>query len=150
MRAVVQRVTRAHVVVADEVVGEIENGLCVLVGAGSDDSSADVKYLASKLTGLRIFSDEDGKMNRSVMDVGGGILAISQFTLYGDARKGRRPAFTSAMAPEPAQELYQDLVAALRAARVAKVATGVFRAEMKVHLVNDGPVTILLDSKKLF
>ena len=150
MRAVVQRVSEARVLVEGQVVGEIERGLCVLIGAGAVDTEADVSYLVSKLTGLRIFPDDDGKMNLSVMDIGGGVLAISQFTLYGDARKGRRPAFTAALAPGPAEALYDRLVGELRSAGVAKVGTGVFRADMKVHLVNDGPVTILLDSKKQF
>jgi D-tyrosyl-tRNA(Tyr) deacylase len=150
MRAVVQRVSEARVVVDGQVVGEIGPGLCVLIGAGKGDDSSDVHYLAGKLTGLRIFQDEHGKMNRSVMDVGGGILAISQFTLFGDTRKGRRPAFAHALEPGAAEALYDQLVEQLRAAGVARVATGVFRADMKVHLVNDGPVTILVDSKKLF
>jgi len=150
MRAVVQRVTEARVVVDGQVVGEIGRGLCVLVGAGAGDGDDDVAYLVGKLMGLRIFPDDDGKMNRSVMDVGGGVLAISQFTLFGDARKGRRPAFTSALEPTQAKVLYDRLVDQLRAAGVAQVGTGIFGADMKVSLVNDGPVTILLDSKKLF
>ncbi len=150
MRAVVQRCRRARVTVADQVVGSIEHGLCVLVGAGKGDGPADVEYLVDKLVNLRIFADDDGKMNRSVLDVTGGVLLISQFTLYGDTRKGRRPAFVDALEPGPAEALYDDVVARTRAAGVTQVATGVFRADMQVELVNDGPVTILLDSRKLF
>lgn len=150
MRSVVQRVTRAQVTVAGEVVGAIEQGLCVLVGAGDGDGDADVAYTVDKLVNLRIFADADGKMNRSVLDLGGGVLLISQFTLFGDARKGRRPAFTGALEPVMAQQRYDQVVAGVRAAGVARVATGVFRADMAVELVNDGPVTILLDSRKTF
>jgi len=150
MRSVVQRVTRAQVTVAGEVVGSIEQGLCVLVGAGDGDGDADVAYTVDKLVNLRIFADDDGKMNRSVLDVGGGVLLISQFTLFGDARKGRRPAFVGALEPVAAERRYGEVVAGVRAAGVTRVATGVFRADMAVELVNDGPVTILLDSKKLF
>lgn len=150
MRAVVQRVTRAQVTVDGAVVGSIGPGLCVLVGAGSGDGDPDVTYLADKLANLRIFPDDAGKMNRSVLDTGGGVLVISQFTLYGDARKGRRPAFIDALEPVAAEKLIEDLVAKLRAAGVAHVGTGVFRADMAVELVNDGPVTILLDSRKQF
>src|SRR5262245_27489949 len=128
MRAVVQRVTRASVSVDGQVVGEIAAGLCCLVGAGADDGADDDAYLVDKIANLRIFADDAGKMNRSVLDVGGGVLAVSQFTLYGDARKGRRPAFTAALEPTRAEALYGDLVAGLRAAGVAPVATGVFRA----------------------
>jgi D-aminoacyl-tRNA deacylase len=150
MRTVVQRVVRASVTVGGEVVGAIGPGLCVLVGAGDGDGPQDVAYTVDKLVNLRIFADDAGKMNRSVLDAGGGVLAVSQFTLYGDARKGRRPAFTSALEPVAAERLYEDLVAGLRAAGVADVATGVFGAMMEVALVNDGPVTILLDSRKAF
>jgi D-tyrosyl-tRNA(Tyr) deacylase len=150
MRAVVQRVERARVRVAGEVVGEIGEGLCALVGAGQGDGSDDVRYLVDKIVNLRIFRDQADKMNRSVLEVGGGVLAVSQFTLYGDARKGRRPAFVDALAPEPAEALYRELVAGLRASGVTAVATGVFGAMMAVELVNDGPVTILLDSRKQF
>jgi D-tyrosyl-tRNA(Tyr) deacylase len=122
----------------------------VLLGAGSGDTDVDVAYLAEKLVNLRIFADDAGKMNRSVLDVAGGVLMISQFTLYGDARKGRRPAFLDALEPVAAEALYQRAVTAVRAAGVAHVATGVFRADMQVELVNDGPVTILLDSRKQF
>ena len=150
VRSVVQRVSRARVTVEGQVVGAIERGLLVLVGAGGGDAAADVAYTVDKIVNLRIFPDEAGKMNRSVLDVGGGVLAVSQFTLYGDARKGRRPAFVDALEPVAAEKLYQDVVAGLRAAGVAHVATGVFRAHMEVELVNDGPVTILLDSRKTF
>ena len=150
MRAVVQRVTRACVRVDGRVVGDIGLGLCVLVGAGRDDTTADVAYAVDKVVNLRIFPDDDGKMNRSVLDVAGGVLAVSQFTLYGDARKGRRPAFVSALEPDAAQKLYETFVDGVRAAGVDRVGTGVFGAMMEVDLVNDGPVTILLDSKKLF
>ena len=150
MRAVVQRVRRASVAVHGEVTGAIEHGLVVLVGAGQGDGEADAAYLADKLVNLRIFADDAGKMNRSVLDIGGGVLLVSQFTLYGDARKGRRPAFVEALEPVAAEALYQRTVDAVRALGVTHVATGVFRADMQVELVNDGPVTILLDSKKLF
>jgi D-aminoacyl-tRNA deacylase len=150
MRAVVQRATRASVTVADEGVGTIGRGLVVLVAAGAGDGPADVAYLVDKIVNLRVFPDDDGKMNRSLLEVGGGVLAVSQFTLYGDARRGRRPGFIDAMEPVAAEALYQEVIAGLRAAGVAEVATGRFRTEMQVELVNDGPVTILLDSKKLF
>ena len=146
MRSVVQRVTRAQVTVDGAIVGAIEHGLCVLVGAGAGDGPDDVAYTADKLVNLRIFADDAGKMNRSVLDVAGGVLLVSQFTLYGDARKGRRPAFVDALEPVAAQALYQRTVDAVRALGVARVATGVFRADMQVELVNDGPVTILLEA----
>jgi D-tyrosyl-tRNA(Tyr) deacylase len=150
MRAVVQRVTRAEVRVGGEVVGRIGRGLLVLVGAGAGDEAADVAYLAEKVVNLRIFEDEEGKMNRSLLEVGGGLLAVSQFTLYGDARKGRRPSFVGALEPRAAEALYRDFVAAAARAGVAEVATGRFGAMMEVDLVNWGPVTILLDSRKDF
>jgi D-tyrosyl-tRNA(Tyr) deacylase len=150
MRAVIQRVRRAQVTVAGEVVGAIEHGLCVLLGAGAGDGDADLAYVVDKLVNLRIFADDAGKMNRSVLEVGGGVLLISQFTLYGDVRKGRRPAFVDALEPVAAERLYDQAVAAVRAAGVTRVATGVFRADMQVELINDGPVTILVDSKKQF
>ena len=150
MRAVVQRCRRGSVTVAGEVVSAIDHGLVVLLGAGRGDAEADVAYVVDKLVNLRIFADDDGKMNRSVLDVAGGVLLISQFTLYGDTRKGRRPAFVDALEPGPAEALYERAVAATRAAGVARVATGVFRADMQVELVNDGPVTILIDSRKQF
>ena len=150
MRAVVQRVRRARVTVDGEVTGTINEGLCVLVGSGDQDADGDLAYIVDKCVNLRIFEDEAGKMNRSVLDVGGGVLAVSQFTLYGDARKGRRPSFIHAMEPAAAEAMYDRFVDALRAAGVANVATGRFRAMMDVELVNAGPVTILLDSKKDF
>jgi D-tyrosyl-tRNA(Tyr) deacylase len=150
MRAVIQRVSGASVEVDGEIVGAIEHGLCVLIGAGTDDGDADVRYIADKIATLRIFADDEGKMNLSVLDTGGEVLAISQFTLYGDARKGRRPSFVAAGAPEPAEALYEQVVARLRELGVAKVATGRFRTHMNVSLTNDGPVTILLDSRKAF
>jgi D-tyrosyl-tRNA(Tyr) deacylase len=150
MRAVVQRVKRARVEVAGEVVGAIGQGLAVLVAAGTGDGAADVAYLVDKVANLRIFADAEGKMNRSVIDLAGGVLAVSQFTLYGDARRGRRPGFTGALEPILAEALVTDFVTGLRAAGVVEVATGVFRADMQLELVNDGPVTILLDSRKLF
>src|SRR5688500_12678692 len=150
MRAVVQRVSRASVTVDTRVTGAIERGLLVLLGAGAGDGAADLAYIVDKVVNLRIFPDDAGKMNRSVLEIGGGVLLISQFTLYGDARKGRRPAFVEALEPVAAERMYEDLVARVRAAGVAPVATGVFRADMQVELVNDGPVTILLDSRKQF
>lgn len=150
MRAVVQRVTRASVTVDGEVTGAIEAGLLVLLGAGHGDGASDLAYLVDKIVNLRIFADEAGKMNRSVLDTGGGVLVVSQFTLYGDARKGRRPAFTDAMEPVAAKALYLQSLEALRQAGVARVEAGVFAADMKVELLNDGPVTILLDSRKGF
>lgn len=144
MRAVVQRVSRAEVVVDGESVGSIGPGLAVLVGVGPDDSSADSAALAAKLTGLRIFADEEGKMNRSVADIGGSVLVVSQFTLYGDVRRGRRPSFVNAAPPEIAEPLVDELVAHLESAGVT-TATGRFGANMAVSLTNDGPVTILLD-----
>jgi D-aminoacyl-tRNA deacylase len=150
MRAVVQRVSRARVAVAGAPVGRIGPGLLVLVGAGNGDGPADVDYLVEKTVHLRIFPDDAGKMNRSLIETGGGVLAISQFTLYGDARKGRRPAFVGALEPDAARRLYDDYVAGLRAAGVGEVATGVFGANMEVELVNSGPVTILLDSGRQF
>jgi D-aminoacyl-tRNA deacylase len=150
MRAVVQRVTRARVTVAGQAVGAIGPGLCVLVGAAQGDADADAAFLADKITHLRIFSDQAGKMNRSVLEVAGDVLVVSQFTLLGDARKGRRPAFVEALEPVAAERLVGAVVDRLRGAGIARVATGVFRAEMQVELVNDGPVTILLDSRRAF
>ena len=149
MRAVVQRVTQASVTVGDETVGKIGPGIMVLIGISSEDADKDLKYITDKVMNLRIFDDENGVMNRSVLDVGGSILAVSQFTLYGDARGGRRPSYIRAASPEPANELYERAVAAWRAQGI-HVETGRFRTEMKVSLVNDGPVTILLDSEKAF
>lgn len=149
MRAVVQRVSRAEVRVEGAVVGRIGRGLLALVAAGDDDSDEDVAYLADKVVGLRIFADEAGQMNRALAEVGGGLLVVSQFTLFGDCRKGRRPSFIDALAPGPAEALYDRFVAQLRASGVP-VETGRFRAMMEVDLVNDGPVTLLLDSRKTF
>ena len=149
MRAVVQRVTRAKVTVAGEVVGEIKQGLVVLLGVARDDSEGDADYLAGKIVALRIFDDEAGVMNRSVKEVGGGLLVISQFTLYGDVRRGLRPSWFDAAAPEVAQPLYERLIAQVKR-ELIDVAAGSFRASMQVELVNEGPVTILLDSRKQF
>jgi D-aminoacyl-tRNA deacylase len=148
VRAVVQRVTEARVRVGDRVTGEIGRGLLVLLGVGKDDGPEDVRYVAGKVRDIRVFEGEQGKgMDRSVSDVGGAVLVVSQFTLYGDVRKGRRPSFDSAAPPERAKTLYEDVVADLRAGGVP-VATGEFQAMMRVELVNDGPVTILIDSKR--
>lgn len=149
MRAVLQRVSEAAVTVAGEIVGEIGPGLLVLVGVEEGDEEGDARALAEKTAGLRIFEDEGGKMNLSVADVGGSVLAVSQFTLLADCRQGRRPGFSRAAPPEAAKALYERFVALLRE-RGLPVATGVFQAEMKVRLVNDGPVTLLLDSRKVF
>jgi D-tyrosyl-tRNA(Tyr) deacylase len=149
MRAVIQRVTRARVLVDGRVAGEIGAGLVVLLGVGQDDTPDAAKYLAEKTATLRIFSDDAGKMNRSLLDVGGAVLVVSQFTLYGDARGQRRPSFIKAAPPEQANHLYEEYCAALRALGL-RVETGVFQAMMAVELVNDGPVTLLLDSEKLF
>jgi D-tyrosyl-tRNA(Tyr) deacylase len=149
MRAVVQRVTRAKVTVNDDIVGEIGHGLVVLLGVARDDTKLDAAYLAEKISALRILDDDEGQMNRSIKETNGGVLIVSQFTLYGDVRRGLRPSWIEAAAPEVAQPLYEFFVRQVRAA-VSEVATGSFRAMMAVELVNDGPVTILLDSKKLF
>jgi len=149
MRAVVQRVSRAKVTVDGWVTGEIGLGLLILLGVGRDDTEADVDYLAEKIAGLRIFEDEDGKMNRSALDVGGSVLAVSQFTLYGDVRRGKRPSFDAAAPPEHARQLYEKFVERIQAAGL-RCETGRFQAMMQVELVNEGPVTILLDSKKEF
>jgi len=149
MRAVVQRVREAHVEVDGVTVGAIGPGLLVLLGVARGDTPADAAYLAEKTAGLRIFEDAAGKMNLALNEIDGAVLVVSQFTLLGDCRKGRRPGFTEAAPPELADALYADYAAALRG-RGLNVATGVFRAEMLVHLINDGPVTLLLDSRKLF
>ena len=149
MRAVVQRVTRARVTVDDEVTGEIEKGLVVLLGVAHDDTNADADYLAPKIVSLRIFDDEEGKMNVSLKDIDGGLLVVSQFTLYGDVRRGLRPSWSDAAPPEIAEPLYEYFVESSRRL-VTRVATGSFRKMMQVELVNDGPVTIMLDSRKLF
>ena len=149
MRAVVQRVTRAQVTVAGQVIGQIGRGLLVLLGVEQDDTDADAQQLADKTIQLRIFDDADGKMNLSLADTRGAMLVVSQFTLLGDCRKGRRPSFIQAAAPELAERLYETFVAAVGVQGI-KVETGKFRAMMDVELVNDGPVTILLDSRKRF
>ena len=149
MRAVIQRVTRAQVTIYGEVVGQIEGGLVVLLGVASDDTQADADYLAQKIVSLRIFDDEEGKMNVSLKDFGGGLLVVSQFTLYGDVRRGLRPSWSDAAPPELAGPLYEYFVQRCREL-VGSVATGSFRKTMAVELVNDGPVTLLLDSRKLF
>ncbi|MBY0586050.1 D-tyrosyl-tRNA(Tyr) deacylase [bacterium] len=145
MRVVIQRVLRASVRVADQVVGNIDQGLLVLVGMQAGDSISDVAYLVDKILDLRIFADEAGKMNRSVRDVNGGILIVSQFTLYGDCRKGRRPSFVGAAPPELAQGLYNDFVERTRLTGVF-TQSGIFAADMAVELINDGPVTFIIDS----
>jgi D-tyrosyl-tRNA(Tyr) deacylase len=149
MRAVIQRVTRASCWAEGRRTGEIGLGLVVLLGVGRNDTEQDAAYLAEKTATLRIFADEQGKMNRSLVDVGGAALVISQFTLYGDARGQRRPSFVQAAPPQEGRRLYEEYVRALRALGV-RVETGVFQAHMQVELVNDGPVTILLDSEKKF
>ena len=149
MRCVVQRVSSASVTVNGTVSGQVDTGLMVLIGISADDTEADLKYMAEKVPNLRIFDDENGVMNRSVMDVGGSILAVSQFTLYGDARGGRRPSYIRAAKPDRADELYEQLIARWREKGI-HVETGIFRTDMQVALVNDGPVTILLDSEKTF
>ena len=149
MRAIVQRVSRARVTAGGEIAGEIGLGLLVLLGVGAGDTRADADYLAEKTIGLRIFEDADGKMNLPVAEVGGALLVVSQFTLYGDARRGKRPSFDAAAPPGPARELYEYFVAKVRAAGL-RCETGRFQETMQVELVNEGPVTILLDSAKLF
>lgn len=149
MRAVVQRVSRASVTVEGEVVGSIGRGFLVLLGVGQEDGAGEAEYLAEKVAGLRVFEDEAGKMNLSLAEAGGACLVVSQFTLYGDCRKGRRPSFVAAAGPEQAERLYEVFVEAVRA-RGITVETGRFRRHMDVELVNDGPVTLLLDSGKAF
>ncbi len=148
MRAVLQRVTSAKVEVDGAVVGEIGAGLLVLLGVGKPDTPADADYLAAKIAGLRIFSDSAGKMNLSLIETGGAMLAVSQFTLYGDCRKGRRPSFDPAAPPEQARALYESFVEAARRTGV-RVETGIFQAHMAVSLVNDGPVTLIVESRHL-
>lgn len=149
MRAVLQRVTMACVKVENEIVGEIKGGLVVLLGVARDDALTDAKYLLDKIVSLRIFDDAEGRMNDSLIEAGGALLVVSQFTLYGDARRGRRPSWSDAAAPEAAEPLYNFFVEEARK-QVPHVATGSFRRMMQVELVNDGPVTILLDSRKQF
>jgi D-tyrosyl-tRNA(Tyr) deacylase len=149
MRAVVQRVSRARVMVEGRVTGEIDAGLMILLGVGREDTPATAAWMAEKIANLRIFEDDQGKMNRSLLDVKGSALVVSQFTLYGDARGQRRPSFLTAAPPDRGKALYEECCAALRDLGVA-VATGIFQAMMSVELVNEGPVTILLDSDKTF
>ena len=149
MRAVVQRVVKADVTVEEKVTGSIEKGLMILLGVEDEDEEGDAVYLAEKIAGLRIFEDEDGKMNLSVKDVGGDLLAVSQFTLFGDCRKGKRPSFIKAARPDKANALYRKFVA-LCEEQGLRVEEGIFQAEMLVRIYNDGPVTILMDSKKVF
>ena len=149
MRAIVQRVTRARVTVADQVTGEIGKGLVILLGIANDDTKADADYLVPKIVALRIFDDSEGRMNVSLKDVDGGLLIVSQFTLYGDVRRGLRPSWSDAAPPEVAEPLYDYFVESSRKLS-GRVETGSFRKMMQVELVNDGPVTIMLDSRKLF
>lgn len=149
MRAVIQRVSRASVEVAGTIVGTVGTGLLALIGIGSDDGDDDAKAIASKMAGLRVFNDGAGAMNLSLVDVGGSVLAVSQFTLYGDVRKGRRPSFVEAAAPDVARPLFQRVVELLQREGIS-VQSGVFGATMRIELVNEGPVTILIDSRKTF
>lgn len=149
MRAILQRVLNASVKVDGKTIGEIEKGLLVFLGVGEGDTEKDLKYIADKCIGLRIFSDEEDKMNLSLTDVGGQMLVISQFTLYGDCRKGRRPSFTSSMEPVKAKEMYESFIKYVEETGI-KAAHGEFGADMKVELINDGPVTLMLDSTKSF
>jgi D-aminoacyl-tRNA deacylase len=149
MRAVVQRVSRAQVSVKGEITGQIGLGLLVLLGVGRDDTEADASYLAQKIAGLRIFEDDGGKMNRSLLEIGAAVLAVSQFTLYADVRRGNRPSFDAAAPAEKARQLYEFFLHQIRAAGIV-CETGRFQEMMKVELINEGPVTILLDSKKAF
>ncbi len=145
MRAVIQRVAKARVSVAEEIVGRIGPGLCILLGVGKTDTASDVERLADKICQLRIFEDDQGKMNRSTIEIGADLLVISQFTLYGDCRKGNRPSFSDAASPAQAEQLYKGFIERLRRSGL-KLATGVFQAHMQVALVNDGPVTFVLES----
>lgn len=147
MKAVVQRVGSARVEVEGDVIGKIDRGLLVYLGVADGDSERDLSWMADKVSGLRIFEDDQGKMNRDVAEIGGALLVVSQFTLLGDCKKGRRPSFAGAMAPEPAERLYETFCGVLRN-RGLPVATGRFRADMKVHSLNDGPVTMLIDSRE--
>jgi D-tyrosyl-tRNA(Tyr) deacylase len=149
MRACVQRVSRARVRVGEEVVGQIGHGMLVLLGVAFDDTESDARTLAEKICGLRVFEDSEGKMNLSLLDVHGSLLVVSQFTLLGDCRKGRRPSFSAAAGPERGEQLYETFIAAAGLLG-APIATGRFRANMQVELVNEGPVTLLLDSRRLF
>lgn len=147
MRAVIQRVSEASVTVDGQIVGQIQKGFLVLLGVSTTDTQDDVVWTAGKIAGLRVFEDADGKMNLALSDVGGSVLLVSQFTLYGDCRKGRRPSFVEAARPEQANALYQSVAAELRGLGL-QVETGVFQADMKVRLLNDGPVTLILDSPR--
>lgn len=149
MRAVVQRVSSAEVRVDDKMVGRVGKGLLVYLGVGKEDTVSDIEYMAEKVSGLRIFEDENGKMNLSVKDIDGEILAISQFTLYGDVRKGKRPSFSDSAAPDKGEELYNQFISRIQGIGI-RIDKGIFGAHMMVDYVNDGPVTILLDSKKQF
>lgn len=149
MRAVVQRVREAAVIVEDEIVGEIKEGLLVLLGVGDEDDNKDLDYLVEKVVGLRIFEDDNDKMNLSITDVAGELLVVSQFTLYGDARKGKRPSFSSSASPDIGMKYYEEFISRTKKLGI-KTETGVFGAHMDVNLINNGPVTILLDSKKNF
>jgi D-tyrosyl-tRNA(Tyr) deacylase len=149
MRAVVQRVTRAEVRIDANSVGRIDRGLCALIGAGESDTDEDAAWIVDKIVHLRVFADENGQMNKELAEIGGAMLLISQFTLYGDCRKGRRPSFVAAMPPGPAEALWERLLAMARATGI-RTETGRFRADMQVDFTNDGPVTLLLDSKKQF
>jgi len=150
MRAIIQRVSYAKVTVDNKIVGEIEKGLLVFLGVGDADMPLDLDYITDKVTNMRIFEDLSGKMNLSVKDINGEMLAVSQFTLYGDVRRGRRPSFSSAAQPDIAKEHYEMFIQKCRSAGVKKVEQGVFGADMKVEIINDGPVTIMLDSKRTF
>ena len=150
MRAVVQRAKRAEVRVDHQVTGKIERGLLVFLGVGREDDRRDLEYLADKIVNLRIFEDGEGKMNLSVLETGGSILVVSQFTLYGDCRRGKRPSYSSAARPEQAQKLYDEFVEYLKGKYDIRVETGIFQASMDVELINEGPVTLMIDSKKTF
>ncbi|MDI9495824.1 MAG: D-aminoacyl-tRNA deacylase [Bacillota bacterium] len=149
MRAVVQRVSRARVKVEEKIIGKIDRGILLLLGVEESDEEKDLEYMCDKIPNLRIFEDEEGKMNKSLLDVGGSLLVISQFTLLGDARKGRRPSFTQAARPEKAIPMYERFIDSMKEKNITTEA-GEFGAHMEVELINDGPVTILLDSKRLF
>ena len=148
MRAVVQRVKKSHVETDNKIVGEIGKGLMVLLGISEDDKIEDVEYMVEKIVNLRIFEDDENKLNLSLLDVGGEILVVSQFTLYGDCRKGRRPSFVRAARPEKAQELYDLFISKLKEKNI-KTESGIFQADMTVHIENDGPVTLIIDSEKI-